>query len=145
MTLKEYWLIKHITTIGHRNPFQIVDKLNVGESETLESQFNDSNDLNKDVLSIVKELNKQPKIKMFALEHNRITHQLENSKKKNKYFAFISDLTDEKIQLQKIKDFIIEYSGNFESKERIIRNIEKEFADVVDRIKELNFEIEQVI
>ena len=47
MVLKEYWLIKHITTIGHRNSLQIVDQLNANGIREAEKDFKNRNNFKK--------------------------------------------------------------------------------------------------
>ena len=39
----EYWLIKKITTIGHNNPIQIVDKTNAKNIKDAEEEFKSRN------------------------------------------------------------------------------------------------------
>ena len=45
--IKEYWLIRYIKTIGHKNPFQIVDKLNAKGVRTAEQNFKKRNNFKK--------------------------------------------------------------------------------------------------
>ena len=44
---KEYWLIKRITTIGHRNPLQVVDRIACDNLRNAEAQFKARNNFPK--------------------------------------------------------------------------------------------------
>ena len=45
--IKEYWLIKNIKTIGHKNPLQMIDKVNANGLKEAEANFRDRNDFKK--------------------------------------------------------------------------------------------------
>lgn len=45
--LKEYWLLKRITTIGCRNPLRVVDKLNANGIREAEVDFKNRNNFKK--------------------------------------------------------------------------------------------------
>ena len=45
--IKEYWLIKNIRTIGHKNSLQIVDKLNAMGIREAEKDFKNRNNFLK--------------------------------------------------------------------------------------------------
>ena len=45
--IKEYWLIKKITTTGHKNPIQIVDRLSALGLREVEKDFRNRNNFKK--------------------------------------------------------------------------------------------------
>ena len=47
MSHKEYWLIKRITTIGHKNTIQVVDKLNAFGLRKATADFKRRNNFKK--------------------------------------------------------------------------------------------------
>jgi hypothetical protein len=47
MTNKEFYLIKHITTTGHKNPIQVVDKVQATTLTAAKAMFEQRNDFTR--------------------------------------------------------------------------------------------------
>lgn len=100
-------------------------------AETESQKLNDD----EEIKGMINQLQKQPKMMKY--------YAVDKEKRIKPFEVAIEDLSDEKAQLIKIREFVVwYYIGNYESKERVIQFVNKEIEDIDDRVKELEYEVE---